>query len=436
MSQPLSTSPLPGLRDFFPEEMSVRTQVFSTLYRVVESFGYQRYDGPMLEPLALYAAKSGGELVSQQTYLFTDRGGREVVMRPEMTPTVARMIAAKAGSLTLPARWYSHPNLYRYERATRGRKREHWQVNADVFGTESWEAEAEIFELCTELMFALGATKDDFAIRVSDRQLMEAGLTGWAGVAPAQIRAVYGVLDALDKVPEEETVKALAALGVDADKVLSLVRDRTPDKLFSVVPEETRRASNLFRVLEAGGLVTSRAVELRFDPTIIRGFDYYTSTVFEVYDTSPENRRAIAGGGRYDNLVGIFGKQRIPGLGFGMGDVTLIDFLGTHGLLPAPRLAPDCAVMTPRPEEPAERRRVKELAAELRQAGLRVTTSLETRKLGKLLEKAAKEGARFAAIAGEDEAARGMVKLRDLARSEEREVPRGELAQAIREALR
>ena len=433
MSEPISTNPLPGTRDFFPEEMSIRVQVFEKLYRVVEGFGYLRYDGPMLEPFELYAAKSSEEIVSRQTYRLKDRGDRELVVRPEMTPTVARMIAARAGQLSLPARWYSHPNLWRYERKQRGRYREHWQVNVDVFGTESYEAEAEILELCAEMMFALGAKTEDFLLRASDRGLMQAVLTGFAGVPLEKLGEVYGALDALGKVPEEETRKALAALAVDADKVLRVVGS-TADEVFALAPAEALAASNMHRVM-AAGLTTSRPVNLQFDPKIIRGFTYYTSTVFEIYDVDPKNPRSIAGGGRYDNLVGMFGKARIPGLGFGMGDVTFIDFLEVHGLLPSPRLAPDATVLAPALDNAEDRQRVKSIAAELRAAGLRVTTSLEVRKMGKLLEKAAKEGVRFAVIAGADEAARGAVKLRDLKKSEEREVERAKLAETVRAAL-
>ena len=435
MAEQLSTAPLTGTRDFFPEEMSVRMQVFEKLYRVVEGFGYLRYDGPMLEPIELYTAKSSEEIVAKQTYLLNDRSDppRRLVVRPEMTPTVARMIAAKAGGLSLPARWYSHPNLWRYEKKQRGRYREHWQVNVDVFGTESFEAEAEIFELCAEMMFALGAKTEDFLLRVSDRALMHALLTGFGGVADEKVPAVYGVLDQLAKLPEEETRKRLVELGTDADKVLRIVGSAA-EALFAMAPPEALARSNMARVMREG-LATSKPVNLKFDPQIIRGFTYYTSTVFEIYDVDPANPRSIAGGGRYDNLVGIFGKARVPGLGFGMGDVTLIDFLETHGIAPAPRLAAEAQVMSPTMNTPADRMRVKQLAAELRSAGLRVTTALEPRKLGKQLEKAVKEGVRFAVIAGEEEAARGTVKLKDLAKSEEREVERGAIAATVRAAI-
>ena len=431
----LSTSPLTGTRDFFPEEMSVRSQVFAKLYAAVESFGYVRYDGPMLEPLELYAAKSSEEIVSQQTYRMKDRGDRELVVRPEMTPTVARMIAAKASQLSFPARWYSHPNLWRYERKQRGRYREHWQVNVDLFGTESWEAEAEMFELCGEMMFALGAAPADFIVRVNDRKLAQAILGRAAGLPEEnrdeKIRAIFGALDQFHKLPVDKTKEQLAALGIAAanvDEVIAAVRAPAAEYL-ALAPPELVEKSAIARVLKEG-LTTSKPLTLVLDPLVIRGFDYYTSTVFEIYDTNPENPRSIAGGGRYDNLVGLFGKARVPGIGFGMGDVTLIDFLETHALAPRPRIGADAQVMAIG-NDVDSRKRVHEIALALRADGLRVVTALEPKKLGKLLEKAAKEGVRFAVITGPDEAARGAVKLRDLSRSEEWEVQRRDLSTRI-----
>ncbi|MSP58887.1 MAG: histidine--tRNA ligase [Myxococcales bacterium] len=430
MTQFLPTGPLPGTRDFFPEEMSVRQLVFAHLYEVVESYGYLRYDAPMLEPFELYASKSSEEIVAQQTYRMTDRGGRDLVMRPEMTPSVARMIAACAGKLQLPARWYSHPNLWRYERKQRGRYREHWQVNVDLFGTESWEAEAEIFEILAEMMFSVGAKTSDFVLRVSDRALVRGALTANGGVPEEKLDALFGALDQFEKLPVEESKKIITALGLDAERVVATIT-APEDEFLKLAPTEVALRSNVARVIREG-LVTSQPVQLKFDPLIIRGFTYYTSSVFEIFDTDPENRRSIAGGGRYDNLVGLFGKQRIPGIGFGMGDVTLIDFLHTHQIAPAARVGADVQVISP---DPAARGPVKQIAHDLRRAGLRVVTPLEPKKLGKQLEKAAREGVRCAVIAGPDELARGAVKLRDLARSEEREVLLSDLAAAVKQAV-
>jgi histidyl-tRNA synthetase len=433
VTQPLSTNPLPGTRDFFPEEMSIRQQVFDRLYRVVESYGYARYDGPMLEPMELYAAKSSEEIVAQQTYTLKDRGGRDLVVRPEMTPTVARMIAARSGSLALPARWYSHPNLWRYERKQRGRYREHWQVNVDLFGTESWEAEAEIFEILAEMMFALGAKTEDFELRVSDRGLLHSLLRDRIRVPEESWTAVFGVLDRLKKVPRDETRAALAEIGLDAEQIDTLLRCVAETVSFEefcrALPAPVIEESRVARVMR-DGLVTSQPVRLRFDPMIVRGFTYYTSSVFELFDTHPENPRSIAGGGRYDNLVGLFGAARVPGIGFGMGDVTLIDFLHTHGIAPRPLTAPDAIVLSP---ESGKRDLVKQVAADLRRGGLRAVTPLDPRKMGKQLERASREGIRFVVIIGSLEAEKGTAQLKDLVRSSQVEIAQGDLARRIRE---
>jgi histidyl-tRNA synthetase len=429
----LSTNPYPGTRDFFPEEMSVRTQVFERLYEVVESFGYLRYDAPMLEPFEIYAAKSGNELVNTQIYRLKDRGDRELAIRPEMTPSVARMIAARAGNMQLPARWYSHPNLYRYERKQRGRFREHWQVNVDLFGTESWEAEAEIFEILAEMVFAFGAKTDDFLLRASDRAVVKGVLVGEGGVPEDKLTAVFGVLDAFEKIPVEESKKALAALGIadaQVDRIVSTV-SASSEEFLKMAPADVVEKSTVARVFKEG-LRTSEKVNFKFDPLIIRGFEYYTSTVFELYDTNPENRRAIAGGGRYDNLTALFGKTRIPGIGFGMGDVTLIDFLETHQIAPKPRIAADVALMA---FDESARGAMKEVALDLRQVGLRVVTPMESRKVSKALERAGKEGVRFAVIVGGDELARGNVVLRDMKTSTQKEVARAGVGNAIHAIL-
>ncbi len=430
MADFLNTAPYRGTRDFLPEEMSVRLQVFETLYRVIETFGFQRYDGPILEPVEVYEAKSGVELAEKQLYQLTDKAGRRLALRPEMTPSVARMIAANAGRLHFPVRWYSHPNCHRYEKPQRGRVREHWQINVDIFGSESVEAEVEIFELIHAMLGALGAPRSAYELRVNDRVLMLGALAHHAGVPPEAQKGVLSVLDRWEKVPEETSRGQLGALGLAAaqiDKVAGLTR-LDLDGFLALLPGEEARTSPVLRILREGLL----EAPLAFNPLIVRGLDYYTSTVFEVFDVSPENRRSIFGGGRYDNLTELFSKQRIPGIGFGMGDVTLFDFLGSHGLLPAPDVAPQVLVLC---QEEALRSAARAIAAALRAAGLRVVTPLEAAGLGKELKRASQRGIRFAVIVGKDEEARGAAALRDLLRSEQREVARGDLAAAIQAAL-
>ncbi|HET9257619.1 MAG TPA: histidine--tRNA ligase [Pseudonocardiaceae bacterium] len=407
MADYLPTAPYRGTRDFLPAEMSVRTQVFQRLYAVIERYGYARYDGPILEPVEIYEAKSSQEIVSQQLYTLTDRGNRRLALRPEMTPTVARIIAGNVGKLQFPVRWYSHPNCHRYERPQRGRVREHWQINVDVFGSDSPACEIEIFELIHDMMACLGASPGMWVLRVSDRVLLNAILTTMVEVPAELVRDVSGIIDRWEKYPQDRLAQEAAGLGL-TDKQFHRLGEilGAGDALLDELPGEARERSVLMRVLG-----TAARDLVSFDPLIVRGFDYYTSTVFEVFDTSPENRRSLFGGGRYANLVGLYCSAQIPGIGFGMGDVTLMDFLGTHGLLPAPRSEVDVAVI---PVDAGLAEAARGLARELRQAGLRTSTPLEIRKLGKELARADRSGARVAVIIGPDEWSVGAVTIRDM----------------------
>jgi histidyl-tRNA synthetase len=411
----LPTAPYRGTRDFLPAEMSVRTQVFGQLYDVIERYGYQRYDGPILEPAEIYEAKSSREIVEQQLYTLTDRGGRRLALRPEMTPSVARIIAGNAGRLQFPARWYSHPNCHRYERPQRGRVREHWQINVDVFGSDSAACEIEFFELIHDLMAAVGATPDMWVLRVNDRILLDAMLTGVVGVNPEAVRDVAGLVDRWEKYPLEKLSADAAGIGLTDKQFDRLAEVLTAGHaVLDEIPAEVKAQSKLMQVLDSPA-----ADLLTFDPLIVRGFDYYTSTVFEVFDTHPDNRRSLFGGGRYDNLVGLYSAQRIPGLGFGMGDVTLFDFLGTHDLLPSPRTEVDAVVIATEPELADAARTV---ARGLRGAGVRTSTPLDARKLGKEIQRADKSGARAIVIVGRDDWSAGTVTVRDLASGEQRQV--------------
>ena len=281
----LGTDPYKGVRDFYPEDMAVQNYIFNTWRKTAEKFGYVEYSASILEPAELYKSKTSEEIVNEQTFTFTDRGGREVVLRPEMTPTLARMIAARRRNLKFPLRWYSIPNVFRYERPQRGRRREHWQLNCDLMGIADVEAEVEIISLAHAIMKAFGAKDDDFEIRLSSRKALPEGVT----------------METIRRIDKGEEIN------ID-------------------VPE-TDEIRSAFEYLDKKGVRNAK-----FDPKIVRGFDYYTGVVFEVFDTSPESRRSLFGGGRYDNLLEMFGVEPIPTVGFGMGDVTIWDFLETHKL--------------------------------------------------------------------------------------------------------
>jgi histidyl-tRNA synthetase len=428
MSELLPTAPYRGTRDFLPPEMSVREQVFHRLYGVIESFGYQRYDGPILESAEIYEAKSGQELADQQLYTLTDKGGRRLALRPEMTPSVARMIAGHAGELTFPARWYTNVNCHRYERPQRGRLREHWQINVDVFGTESAQAEIELVELIHAMFAALGASTDMWRLRINDRVLLESMLVDLVKVPPAEARAVSKLIDRWEKLPPEQLAADAAELGLSDDQFATLTDALGSGlALLDRLPAEALERSTLVPVLRAVPELVS------YDPLIVRGLDYYTGTVFEIFDTNPENPRALFGGGRYSDLAGLFTNQRIPGIGFAVGDVTLPDFLQTHGLLPEPAAATDAAVL-PLDEELFGAAR--SVAAGLRAAGLRTTVALEQRKLGKDLTRVAKAGALVAVLVGAEDWARGEVTVRDLGTREQVTVPAAEAGAAAARIVR
>ena len=404
--------------------MSVRTQVFGRLYEVIERYGYQRYDGPILEPVKIYEAKSSREIVEQQLYTLTDRGGRRLALRPEMTPSVARIIAGNVGKLQLPVRWYSHPNCHRYERPQRGRVREHWQINVDVFGSDSPACEIEMFELIHDMMGELGATRDMWVLRVSDRVLLTAILSTVVEVLADQVRGVSALIDRWEKYPPDRLAADAAELGM-TDKQFHRLGEvlSAGEAILDELPDDAREQSVLLRVLATGArdLIT-------FDPMIVRGFDYYTSTVFEVFDVSPENRRSLFGGGRYANLVGLFSGQQVPGIGFGMGDVTLMDFLGTHDLLPPPRREIEVAVI---PVDDTLAEPARGIARELRRAGVRTSTPLELRKLGRELARADRAGAQVAVIVGREEWATGAVTVRSMVTGEQQQTSAGDLAAVV-----
>lgn len=423
MSDLLPTAPYRGTRDFLPADMSVREQVFHRMYEVIESFGFARYDGPILESAEIYEAKSGQELADQQLYTLTDKGGRRLALRPEMTPSVARIVAGHVGELQFPVRWYCNVACHRYERPQRGRLREHWQVNVDIFGTDSAQAEIELVELVHALFSAFGASTDMWRLRINDRVLFSSMLTDLVGVAPDSVRDVSKLIDRWEKLPPDAVAAQAAELGLSDDQLKTLTDCLSSGaELIDRLPAEVLERSTLVPLLRTVPDLVS------YDPLIVRGLDYYTGTVFEVFDTNPENPRALFGGGRYSDLAGLFTTRRVPGIGFAVGDVTLPDFLATHGLLPSPAPESEVAVLPLAEELFAPARTV---AGVLRAAGLRTTVSLELRKLGKELTRAARSGARVAVLVGPEDWASGQVTVRDLATREQVTVAAADAGQAV-----
>ncbi|MEX2181079.1 MAG: histidine--tRNA ligase [Gemmatimonadaceae bacterium] len=335
----MSSGALPGFRDFYPEELARRTHIFRAWRAVAQRYAFVEYDGPPLEPLDLYAKKSGAEIVAQ-LYAFTDKGGREVSLRPEMTPTLARMVGARARALRKPVKWFSIPQLFRYERAQRGRLREHFQLNVDIVGEASEVADAELLCVAIDILKALGLTSADVRARVSDRRLLNAILTA-LGVTDAQRPEVYAVVDKVGRQPREASVERLSAVGLSAsaiERVLTLSAGVTFDALrkeFGAkggTPAAREAIERFGRYLEhLDGLGVAEWITL--DLSIVRGLAYYTGIVFELFDAKGE-LRAICGGGRYDDLLKSLGGADLPALGFGMGDVVLGELLTDRGLWP------------------------------------------------------------------------------------------------------
>jgi histidyl-tRNA synthetase len=425
----LSTQPYKGTRDFYPEDMRIQRWMFERMAAVVGSYGYQEYDGPMLEPFELYAAKSGEELVNQQLYWLVDKGERKLAVRPEMTPTLARMVAGKIHELPRPVRWFSFPNLWRYERPQRGRLREHWQLNVDLLGGDPLLADVEILSVALGVMKGFGG-ESKVSVRVNNRRLMDFLFREKLGLSAETTLATTKAIDARAKIGEEAYAKWLGELGLSQgqrDAMESFFKDSFEEIARKYPCEGATELTELFRMCRESGL----GEQVVFDATIMRGLDYYTGTVFEVYDTSPENRRAMFGGGRYDNLVGMFGNHKLSGIGFGMGDVTLRNFLETHKLLPHLGGAADVLVTLPKLEL---RQKSEDIARALREAGLRVITPLAVEGFGAQLKLATKHGAAFVVLLGESELAAGQVLVKDLAKGEQVAVTVKDVAAHIRRA--
>jgi histidyl-tRNA synthetase len=413
---------LPGFRDFYPDELALRNHIFATWREVARRYGFQEYDGPPLEPLELYTDKSGAEIV-QQLYAFEDKGGRKVALRPEMTPTLARMVGAHAQALKKPIRWFSIPQLFRYERQQRGRLREHFQLNMDILGETSALADAELIAAAIDIMRALGLTQTDVKARVSDRRVLRALLLG-RGITEAQLPTAFEAIDKSERVPQEAFAEILAKAAIgkrEADAVSEIAALRGLDAVAAAlgkVPggeaagEPLRQA---VAALEAMGLGDFVAVDL----TIVRGLAYYTGIVFELFDTG-KSLRAICGGGRYDGLLKVLGGVDLPALGFGMGDVVLGELLKARGPADQASTKLDAFLIAVSGEDVAP---VLKLAHELRDRGVAVEYGLRPAAIRKQLELAAARGAPRAIIVGPDERAAGEVVVRDLKAGTEARVP-------------
>ncbi len=429
-AQLLPTQPYKGTRDFYPDDMRLRNWFFGKIRQALELASYEEYNGPMLESLEIYIAKSGEEIANEQTYNFTDRGGRRLAIRPEMTPSVARIVAAKMGELNYPLKWFSIPNMYRYERPQRGRLREFWQLNVDVFGCDTYEADLDVIESAIAVLRSFGADETMFKVHINNRRFFNDVIAAICKTDADGAKKVSKIVDKKNKIPRESYVKELNELGI-ADEQIALI-----DSLYSMSVREatalcpesvgTQELLSLFDMLEKTGLDKYCV----FDFGIIRGLDYYTGTVFEVFDEAPENNRAMFGGGRYDNLVGMFAKNaKISGVGYGMGDVTLENFLFTHNLVPDIYKTGVKVLITRFDDVPYEK--YLTIADTLRQNGITASVYVGSKKFGKQIDYAVKGHYSHVLIMGSSEAENSTVKIKNLETREETAVSVSDLVGAL-----
>ena len=417
----MSAGALPGFRDFYPVEFAERAHIMRAWREVARRYAFVEYDGPPLEPLELYTRKSGEEIVGQ-LYNFTDKGGRDIALRPEMTPTLARMVGARANALRKPVRWFSMPQLFRYERQQRGRLREHFQLNVDLIGEADVTADAELLAVAIDVMRELGLGGEDVVARVSDRRLLNAVLDA-VGVEAAARGGVYAAIDKIERDPRASTEKKLRDAGLDAeriDRLLEVVASRELARVRDAYGSHAGVAEALERFEEYRRHLVALGIEswVRFDLSIVRGLAYYTGIVFELFDARGQ-LRAICGGGRYDTLLESLGGADLPALGFGMGDVVLGELLRDRGLMPsgAPRV--DYWVAG---ESPEMLDHVMRVATALRGRGRSVEYALRPQALGRQLKAAAAAGAGAVVLVQGDAWARGQVKVKSLADGREESI--------------
>ena len=412
-----------GTRDFYPEEMAQRQWLIGKMRDASTAFGFTQYDGPCLESIELYAAKSGEELVREQAFVFPDRGGDPITLRPELTPTLARMVAQKQNELVFPLRWWSFGPFWRYERPQKGRTREFFQWNVDLIGSDSVLADAELIAVAATFLRMVGIQPQDVQLLVNDRQLMDQAMTS-AGVPADKKGEMLRLIDRLDKLPADVWDEKVLGLGLSLsqlDSVKALLQNKH-------LWQESSNLRQLFEVVESLGV----REYVTYDPRIIRGLDYYTGTVFEARDTKGEFR-AILGGGHYGNLIGDVGGKPLPGVGFAMGDVVISLVLEAYGLLKDELSNTGTVFVTVFNEEMLAQS--LQLASKLRAEGLQVVTQTEPEKLAKQLKFADRMGYKAAIVMGPDEESQGMAQVKNLRTREQELVTLNALAEKLKQMI-
>lgn len=400
------TNSYKGTRDFYPEDKRTQNWMFKIIRETVELFGYEEYDAPVLESTEIYNLKGSQEIISEQSYSFIDRGGRNITMRTEMTPSVSRMVAARRQALSFPLRWYSIPNLWRYERPQRGRLREFWQLNVDLFGIDDLSAEIEIIQIADAILQSFKAHRNMYQIKINSRKLVDYFFTEILQLNEIESDTIRRLIDKKDKMPKTELISSLEVCLSPKDRdnqklnqLLSFIEAKSLDSF----PDEVKDHQSLQNLKQLiSNLKNSGITNVEVDQSLMRGFDYYTDIVFEVFDTNPNNNRSMFGGGRYDGLVGLFGVEPIPTIGFGMGDVTLENFLRDNDLIPDLSSVIDVYVIL---HSSIEFNQAQKSLYTLRSEGVKVAVDSTKRTLAKKIETALKKGIRHVIIIGEQEIA-------------------------------
>ena len=404
-----------GTRDFYPDDMRLRNWLFERFHSAARSHGFEEYDAPVLESEELYTRKAGEEIVGQ-LYNFEDKGGRRVALRPEMTPSLARMVMARAGGLALPIKWYSIPQCWRYERTQRGRGREHYQWNVDIWGMNGVEADAELLSVLVQFFNSVGLKSEDLVIRISSRKVLEEVL-GSLAIEGEIFAQTCVVVDKMDKLPEDVIQAQLSDLGLSSDSIstiLSVLGITDLDSLSSALNSDSEaliELQSLFSLCESYGI----SDWVSFDASVVRGLAYYTGPVFEAHDRAG-NLRAICGGGRYDKLIGTLGGNDLPATGFGFGDMVVMELLADKGLLPELSNGVDDVVFGMGTEL---RGAAMQVAAKLRSAGRTVDLVLEDKKMKWVFKHAERCGTTRLVMVMPDEWAEGKVRIKNLDSGEE-----------------
>jgi histidyl-tRNA synthetase len=429
LNNELSTEPYKGVRDFYPEDKAVQNYIFKVWRKTAELYGFQEYDASILEPTEIYQTKSGEELISEQTYTFIDRGGRSVTLRPEMTPTVARMVAAKKRDLANPLRLFSIPNLFRYERPQRGRLREHWQLNVDIFGVDSNEAEVELITIADHIMRNFGLASAEYTIRISSRKLLNAIFSEWYELDEDKSKKLQKLIDKKSKISAEEFGEKANGIVGEAFKFLTLSPDDETYEEAIAMPMIRKAKEELDDVIEK--LKFAGINNVIYDPELIRGFDYYSGIIFEIFDNHKDNKRSLFGGGRYDGLINIFGEENVPACGFGMGDVTILDVLETYNLIPEVIKDSKTRIYIC-PINESDILYAKDLAKYFRENNLNTAIHSIPKKLGDQIKQAEKQNIQWVVILGAEEIKNRIYTLKNIRTGEELKLNKEEIVSTLK----